>query len=99
MQPKSHNSEMQSRLNLSRPVHYPRQTQYRLNVPWLFRAHPSVIGLGQGHPEGIIAAESANNAEVGPSLVRIAVSGAFIGVIYLLFAVLLRVQTPTGIFF
>ena len=32
-------------------------------------------------------------------LVRIAVSGAFMGVIYLLFAVLLRVQTPRGLFF
>jgi hypothetical protein len=32
-------------------------------------------------------------------LVRIAVSGAFMGLIYLLFAVLLRVQTPKGIFF
>ena len=32
-------------------------------------------------------------------LVRIAVSAAFMGVIYLLFAVLLRVQTPRGLFF
>ena len=32
-------------------------------------------------------------------LVRIAVSCAFMGVIYLLFAVLLRVQTPRGLFF
>ena len=32
-------------------------------------------------------------------LVRIAESAAFMGVIYLLFAVLLRVQTPRGLFF
>lgn len=32
-------------------------------------------------------------------LMRIAATGAFMGVIYLLFAVLLRVQTPRGLFF